>query len=146
MGGTGITPAYQLITTLLGRPGHGGAPARADAPPKIKLLYAAPRPSSLMLLPELAQLQRSYPDMLDVRLFVDEAEGGRRTAGRGLLGFFTRARASAMTEHGMEAQIGQIARADVEAALSRGQASRQDGRRQLLVCGPDGLSIALLST
>ncbi|KAN0060209.1 hypothetical protein ACQY0O_007538 [Thecaphora frezii] len=77
VGGTGITPAYQLATSLLGRP--TSAPARdASRRPagktKLTLLYAAPSLRSALLLPQLHALASAHPDRLQVGLFVESLE------------------------------------------------------------------------
>ncbi|EPQ29198.1 uncharacterized protein PFL1_03485 [Pseudozyma flocculosa PF-1] len=81
VGGTGITPAYQLITSLLGRPssssspngptGDAGAAARR---PKLTLLYATSSLRSALLLPQLHNLVLAHPDRLRVAVFADSLE------------------------------------------------------------------------
>ncbi|KAL9935063.1 hypothetical protein V8E36_006139 [Tilletia maclaganii] len=53
VGGTGITTAHQLLHTALA----SSPPEGQGQTPRIQVLYAAPKPSSFLLLPELAQMQ-----------------------------------------------------------------------------------------
>lgn len=69
VGGTGITPAYQLLTNLFGRP---SAPAAQNAGiPKVEVLYAASDLDNALLLPELHALAHKNSQMVSVSLFAE---------------------------------------------------------------------------
>lgn len=116
---------YQLLTTLLGPPALPGAPNFSAAStrrptPKLTLLYAAPRPASLLLLPELEALRKAHPE-LDVRLWVEEDDDRDSAA----WSFFSRQR----EVRGMPLRVGRLAAADIKGV----RRTEQD----VLLCGPD---------
>ncbi len=67
VGGTGITPAYQLLTNLFGRP----ATAQAGKAPKIDVLYATPDIDNALLLPQLHALAEANKDKVSISLFAE---------------------------------------------------------------------------
>lgn len=87
-GGTGISPAYQLLSSILAssradldppQPARPMPPPSTTSPieqqtslPRFTLLYAAPSPSSLLLLPELKALQEAHPERLSIQLWTEQ--------------------------------------------------------------------------
>ncbi|CCH58789.1 hypothetical protein TBLA_0A10090 [Henningerozyma blattae CBS 6284] len=63
--GTGITPLYQILTSILSDP---------DQQPntKINLLYGNKTPQDILLKPELDELQKKFSDTFKVTYFVDQ--------------------------------------------------------------------------
>ena len=71
VGGTGITPAYQLLTNLFGRAGRATTNTPASKVPKIDVLYATPDLDNSLLLPDLHALADANQDKVSVSLFVE---------------------------------------------------------------------------
>lgn len=127
VGGTGITPAYQLLTTILGRPDQPFPTGKQL--PRISLLYAASKPSSLLLLPELAKLRSAYGERLRIDLFVESHDGSTRPSWTDwLLGRSTE-------RDRLPVQLGRLSDSSVKAALDR----HANKAKHVLVCGPDGM-------
>ena len=63
VGGTGVTPAYQLLTNLFGRPGASVPRAGGGAVPKVEVLYAVPDVANALLLPQLHALATANPNV-----------------------------------------------------------------------------------
>ncbi|KAK0530423.1 hypothetical protein OC834_003319 [Tilletia horrida] len=77
VGGTGVTTAHQLLHTLLHH--HQSSSERTDST-RLHILYAAPRPSSFLLLPELVRLRDQAGSAAaagTVRLFAESLESGK---------------------------------------------------------------------
>jgi cytochrome-b5 reductase len=127
VGGTGITPAYQLITSILGHPER---PFPPGVIPRISLVYAATKPSSLLLLPELKRLQEAYGDRLRVDLFVDEHDKSTSPSWTDVL-----LRRRHGVREGFKVKQGRLNDKDIGEVLRRHNA---DSRR-ILVSGPDGM-------
>lgn len=70
VGGTGITPAYQLLTNLFGRP-DATTQARLGGTPRIEVLYATQDLESALLLPQLHRLAEANRDKVKVSLFAE---------------------------------------------------------------------------
>ena len=62
-GGTGITPMYQVIRTILHNP--------CDET-KIKLVYANKHYGDIILVNELTKLEKDYPDQLEILFVVED--------------------------------------------------------------------------
>lgn len=73
--GTGITPMYQMIRTILSDPLEKT---------KIKLFYLNKTPQDILLRQELDVLQRNNPERLNVVYSVDQYKGWDWTGKRGL--------------------------------------------------------------
>lgn len=73
VGGTGITPAYQLLTNVFGRPAASSAQV-ANAP-KIDVLYATPNLENALLLPQLHTLVEAHQDKISVSLYAEHLAG-----------------------------------------------------------------------
>ncbi|CAO1636429.1 unnamed protein product [Sympodiomycopsis kandeliae] len=136
VGGTGIAPAYQLINSTLKKQ---SSEVLEDSGPRFRLLYAAPSPSSFLLLPELKQLQESHPERLQIGLWVERDEspaadgiglgrmlglGGQRSIG------------------GLKALTGRIGEKDLNQSLGPIAYDGQH-RRAILVCGPEPMVQAI---
>lgn len=146
VGGTGIAPAYQLISSILTVPATAGsavtAGTEAAASPSIKLLYASARPSSFLLLPELQALQEANLGRLDVSLFSEEGLGEGKTWSsiiKGRLGV----RGSGQVG-GLPTLQGRIQLADLQKGLSTSSVSTEQGSggaegRAILVIGTEGM-------
>lgn len=65
VGGTGITPAYQLLSYIF-QDGNQHIPM-------FHLMYANRSPDQILLKDELNQLQEKYPEKLKITYFVDES-------------------------------------------------------------------------
>ncbi len=116
--GTGITPAFQLISSELNKWARDT---------KLTVLYAAPRPSAFLLLPELCELQRTHPDQLRVSLWAEDASSVKvkRLFWDFLPGHWM----------GMPIKEGRIGNGDVKQTIKK--QGGMDGA-VVLVCGPDG--------
>lgn len=75
VGGTGITPAYQLLTNLFGRPCTSATSTAVSGSPKIDVLYATPNLENALLLPQLHALASANKDKLSVSLFSEKLAG-----------------------------------------------------------------------
>uniref|UniRef100_V5E8J1 FAD-binding FR-type domain-containing protein n=2 Tax=Kalmanozyma brasiliensis (strain GHG001) TaxID=1365824 RepID=V5E8J1_KALBG len=91
VGGTGITPAYQLLTNLFGRPGKT-AQARMKGAPRIEVLYATQDLENVLLLPQLHASVEANRDKVSVQLFAERvaspsslSPGARSALGKGLV-------------------------------------------------------------
>lgn len=127
VGGTGITPAYQLLNTLISQCSYLGTPL-----PTFSLLYAASKPSSLLLVPELAALQQEFPQQIKVRLHVDELDKSTKQSMSWTDWLFSKP----PSREGLDMHEGRISQDAVRQALEQGKDS---GSRRILVCGPDGM-------
>lgn len=129
MAGTGITPAYQLITTIFGKPDRPMPSGQRI--PRISLMYAASKPSSLLLLPELAKLKEAYGNRLDVQLFVEAEEG---IVKRSWLDWLLNKEHTSIQE-GFPLQLGRLSDKVIKPVLEK----HDSKSRHILVCGPDGM-------
>lgn len=69
VGGTGVTPAFQLLTNLFGRAQSGAR--SGENTPSVHVLYATPDLSHSLLLPELHALAEAHSDKIKVSLFAE---------------------------------------------------------------------------
>jgi cytochrome-b5 reductase len=100
--------------------------------PKFTLLYAASKPSSLLLLPELAALQKEFPDQVDLHLHVDNLD---KETKQGLSwSDWLLSRPPRIEEQ--DIHEGRINKDAIRLAVDR---SKDKGSRKILVCGPDGM-------
>ena len=134
MGGTGITPAFQLLNTVFSQASILAATAKAPKLPKFTLLYAATSPSSLLLLPELAALKRQFPEQIELQLQVDRLD----KAGAEQRGWVDWLRGRRHQMEGLDVRVGQLDEKAVRAALER-SGRDEESTRKVLVCGPDGM-------
>ncbi|PWY97557.1 ferredoxin reductase-like protein, partial [Testicularia cyperi] len=74
VGGTGITPAYQLLTNVLGRPSTGRINSQTTPETKFKLVYAVPDTQNALLLPELSRLVQAHPEQVSLTLLVERLD------------------------------------------------------------------------
>ncbi|SPO21296.1 related to CYC2 - cytochrome-c mitochondrial import factor [Ustilago trichophora] len=169
VGGTGVTPAYQLLTNLFGRP--NSTPARvAGKMPKIDVMYATPDVQNSLLLPQLHALAEANKDKVSITLFAerlpspstftsaDTAALGQLTAtsstttNRSWIPFFNK-RSSTDAKLELISLTGstkipvfesRITQQHLEKALIQQQATEGQSQRTLvLVCGPDAMVNAL---
>ncbi|KAK4701549.1 cytochrome-b5 reductase, partial [Phenoliferia sp. Uapishka_3] len=68
VGGTGITPAYQLLETVLAKPN----------PPNISIIYASSSPSNIYLQTPMNAFSAQHPDKLSVTYVVDKLDPGMK--------------------------------------------------------------------
>jgi cytochrome-b5 reductase len=127
VGGTGITPAYQLLNTLISQCSYLGTPL-----PTFTLLYAASKPSSLLLLPELAALQQEFPQQINIRLHVDELDMTTKQS----MSWADWLLSKPPSREGLDLHEGRISQDAVRQVLEK---SKESGSRRILVCGPDGM-------
>lgn len=66
VGGTGITPAYQLLEHVLAQP----------SPPKISVIYASPSPSGIFLKPALDAFVQQNSAKVSLNYLVDRLDPG----------------------------------------------------------------------
>ncbi|SJX60744.1 related to CYC2-cytochrome-c mitochondrial import factor [Sporisorium reilianum f. sp. reilianum] len=166
VGGTGVTPAFQLVTSLFGRPGSGRA--QLVGVPKVDVLYATPDLESALLLPQLHALKEEHRDKVSVSLFAERVAASLSPADRAALGpqlsassasgaFSSRSWLSSifgkssstsdakleLTAVGAATSIpvyeSRITRQHLEHVLS----ATKTGRTLVLVSGPDGMVDAL---
>ncbi|KPV78156.1 uncharacterized protein RHOBADRAFT_50662 [Rhodotorula graminis WP1] len=117
VGGTGVTPAYQLIHDTLASSSSSSAPS-----PTVSVVYASPSPSRILLRNELDALTAQRPGQLKVHYLVDRLDADPRASG---------ASAPAGAEVGfLDSKV-----------LSRliGRGGQPEKRRVVVVCGPEGM-------
>jgi ferredoxin-NADP reductase len=133
VGGTGITPAFQLLNTIFSTSSQAlNTPTKSL--PKFTILYGASKPSSFLLLPELATLQREFPNLIDIRLQVDQLDNTTTQK----LTWMDRIRGKSPQLEGMDVRVGRINAQSVRSALESSDKDKTASRR-ILVCGPDGM-------
>ncbi|UZJ54522.1 hypothetical protein CBS101457_003842 [Exobasidium rhododendri] len=133
IGGTGITPAYQLLNTVFSK----GSRASDISPrilPKFKILYGATKPSSFLLLPELAALKKDFPDHIEIQLQADQIDGSFQKD----ISWIDWVKGKQMTLEGLDLNVGRINEAALKSALESSEKD-QDASRRILVCGPDNM-------
>jgi NAD(P)H-flavin reductase len=133
VGGTGITPAFQLLNTVFSS-SNITRNAGSIILPTFTILYGASKPSSLLLLPELVRLQKEFPDHIDIQLQVDQLDEATAQT----ISWPDWIMGRRLKLEGMEVQVGRIDEKAVKAALERSSKKETDSRR-ILVCGPDGM-------
>lgn len=168
VGGTGITPAYQLLTNLFGRP----ATAQAGKAPKIDVLYATPDIDNALLLPQLHALAEANKDKVSISLFAERLPSSftsptsaaalgpltpsRSNASRSWIPFFSTfspggeakltliSSSSSSTTASIPVYESRITQQHLERALPLAERRADTSQRTLiLVCGPDGMLDAL---
>ncbi|GMM32915.1 cytochrome-b5 reductase [Saccharomycopsis crataegensis] len=65
-GGSGITPLYQILSTVAKNP---------EDNTKVHLIYGSQTPADILLKSEIDALAKKYPEQVKVDYFVDKAEG-----------------------------------------------------------------------
>ncbi|GAC99439.1 NADH-cytochrome b5 reductase 3 [Pseudozyma hubeiensis SY62] len=75
VGGTGVTPAYQLVTNLFGGPTGGSGKRAMEGGPMIDVVYATQSLENALLLPELHALAANSKDRVTVSLFAEHLAG-----------------------------------------------------------------------
>ena len=71
VGGTGVTPAYQLLTNLFGRPNSTLSKVGSSGGPRIDVLYGTPDVENALLLSELHALADANKGKVSVSLFAE---------------------------------------------------------------------------
>ncbi|GAA5827251.1 hypothetical protein JCM11251_001191 [Rhodosporidiobolus azoricus] len=116
VGGTGVSPAYQLISDTLASPSSSSKPS-----PQVSVIYASPSPSRILLKSSLDALTAQNPEKkIKVQYFVDtlDAAEGKKGLPEG-------------------ATVSMLDKKQLEKALGKG---REEGkRRAVVVCGPEGM-------
>ncbi|GAA5997244.1 cytochrome b5 reductase family protein [Rhodotorula paludigena] len=118
VGGTGVTPAYQLIHDSLASPPSSSPSA---PPPSINVVYASPSPSRILLKDRLDSFAASDPSRrISLHYLVDmlDADGGKASLPSGT-------------------EVGFIDRKKLERYIGRGGVKEK--RRMVIVCGPEGM-------
>lgn len=172
VGGTGITPAYQLLTNLFGRPAT--AQPQLSNVPKIDVLYATRNLENALLLPQLHTLVEAHQEKISVSLFAEHLAGSPASlspADRSALGAQLTASEGAssgrswlssvfgkgssklaakleLTALGAATKIpvyeSRITQQHLERVLTRAnKVDEGKGRTLILVSGPDGMVSAL---
>ncbi|GAA6063917.1 hypothetical protein JCM10212_003535 [Sporobolomyces blumeae] len=111
-GGTGVTPAYQLINDTL-RSSSSGSPS-----PKLSLVYASPSPLRILLRSQLDAFENEPGANLNIKYLVDRAEAAP-TSGKA-----------------DDTTVGFITRDVLEQTIGRRDPAV---RRAVVVCGPEGM-------
>jgi NAD(P)H-flavin reductase len=131
VGGTGITPAYQLLTSVLGSP---DTTARGEVP-RFSVLYAVRSLESALLVEELGALAAGNPGRLSVALFAERGVGG--WGGWGRVARWVGGTRRDGTVAGMPVYASRITGAHLGALAPRAAS------QLVLVCGPDDMVAAL---
>ena len=124
-GGTGITPMYQIIRTVLSDPSDTTV---------LRLVYANKSPSDILLWTELEALAAAHPGRLAVRYVVERASGEGAPAGQLAAGLGS----SGVHEAGARGRVavGRVVGADDLVGFLPGPS---EARAAVLVCGPAGM-------
>jgi cytochrome-b5 reductase len=131
VGGTGITPAYQLLNTALSK--HAQASNMlSKSLPRFTILYGATKPSSFLLLPELAALKKDFPEQIDIHLQVDRLDKSTASS----TSWLEWVRGDTPTLEGLDLRVGRIDEKAVKRALESSDKDTEASRR-ILVCGPE---------
>lgn len=112
VGGTGISPAFQYIESTLSHPANPSAPQ-----PSIKVVYASPSPSRILLKPELDALVAQHPEKLSVQYLVDNLEAGQKKSSV------------------PETTVGRMRAKELKKWI--GEGSSKEKKRAVIVCGPE---------
>ncbi|GAA6043239.1 hypothetical protein JCM8097_008477 [Rhodosporidiobolus ruineniae] len=121
VGGTGVSPAYQLIQDSFASPSSSSTPAPATKHPLISVVYASPSPSRILLKTPLDIMSFQGDPEVKLHYFVDRLDEGmdRRDLPRGV-------------------QVGMLDKGKLERAIGKG--GKGDGKRRVVVvCGPEGM-------
>ncbi|GAA6002697.1 hypothetical protein JCM10207_007632 [Rhodosporidiobolus poonsookiae] len=110
VGGTGISPAYQLLADSFSSP--------SPSTPALSIVYASPSPSRILLKSQLDALSSQPARDVKVQYLVDRLDP--ETGKKGLP---------------QDGVVGMLDRKKLEKAIGRGGA--QGKRRIIVVCGPD---------
>lgn len=94
-------------------------------------MYAASKPSSLLLLPELAKLKEAYGSRLDIKLLVEADENAIK---KSWLDWMLR-KERINSQEGFPLQLGRISDKAIKPILEK----HDPKSRHILVCGPDGM-------
>lgn len=118
VGGTGITPAFQLVNDMLRSPASETHSAAGHARPAVSVVYASPSPSRVLLKHELDALAAQDPAHVSLHYLVDRPEAG-----------------TTKEQVPPDLTVGLIDRQKLEKAIGPRRAER---RRVVVVCGPEG--------
>ncbi|GAK61965.1 ferredoxin reductase-like protein [Moesziomyces antarcticus] len=157
VGGTGVTPAYQLLTNLFGHPNRPASPYAAS--PRVEVLYAMPDLDNALLVPQLHALASRNPDKVGVSLFAERLPStNSTTAALGQLQTQAAKRRSWLPFFGSGSSLDAKLLLGADGAsttipvfesritqdhLRRTLAPTPASRTLVLVCGPDGMVTAL---
>ncbi|GAA5888834.1 hypothetical protein JCM6882_002871 [Rhodosporidiobolus microsporus] len=122
VGGTGVSPAYQLIHDSL----RTSSSSPSSPSPAISVIYASPSPSRILLkssLDALTAQAQAADKKIKVQYFVDRLDAdGKKGLPEG-------------------ATVGMLNRKGLEKAIGRG--GDKEKRRVVVVCGPEGMVNAI---
>ena len=121
-GGTGITPMYQVIRTVLSTP---------EDTTQIRLVYANNTEEDIILRDELNQLEAEHPAQLQVKYVVSHP-AALRSPPAGAAEFATR---GGVTRDTRPLVTGRVDATCIEGFLP----APDEPRTAVLVCGPDGM-------
>lgn len=113
--------------------------------PRFTLLYSSPSISSLLLIPEIASLQKSNPDKLKVGLWVEDSTRTQRAANESFLGLRDQGWIQKLfgskaenLKGELETIKGRIGEKDLKQWVGSKERTKGAGRKMILICGPDG--------
>ena len=145
MGGTGVTPAYQLISHLLTPPTSTNSSTPVGPIPKLTLIYASPSPSEILIKPELDHLTSLSPsNSLSIKYLVSSASSEQAKAGWFDFGASSRSKEviKGLQKDGIE--VGRIGKENLLGWIGRGDSAEiVEKKRVVIVCGPEGYVISL---
>ncbi|GAA5837241.1 hypothetical protein JCM9279_005628 [Rhodotorula babjevae] len=113
VGGTGVTPAHQLIHDTLASSSSSSAPS-----PAVSVVYASPSPSRILLRNELDAFTAQRPGQVKVHYLVDRLDAAGASAPAG-------------------AEVGFLDGQKLGRLIGRG--GQPGKRRVVVVCGPEGM-------
>lgn len=100
--------------------------------PRCTLLYGSSKPMSLLLLPELSQLQKEFPQQISVQVYVDQLD----THVKQNMSWKDWIMSRPPLFEEIPIREGRIDEKTIKQAL---ESDNKDETRQVLVCGPDGM-------
>ncbi|GAA5895802.1 hypothetical protein JCM5296_006671 [Sporobolomyces johnsonii] len=120
VGGTGVTPAYQLLNDTL-RSSSSPSSSGSSPSPAISLIYASPSPSRTLLRPELDAFAAQDPSKVSIKYLVDRLDPG---TGKSSLP--------------KDSVLGIMDRKKLQDWIGKG-GDTSTRRRMVVVCGPEGM-------
>ncbi|GAA5918414.1 hypothetical protein JCM1841_003951 [Sporobolomyces salmonicolor] len=119
VGGTGVTPAYQLLNDTL-RSSSSPSSSGSFPSPAVSLIYASPSPSRILLRPELDSFAAQDPSKVSIKYLVDGLDPG---TGKSSLP--------------RDSVLGMLDRKKLQEWIGKG--GDKSKRRMVVVCGPEGM-------
>lgn len=138
VGGTGVTPAYQMIEHVLA--------SNTATPQKLTIIYASPSPSTILIKPELdSLLQRASTKggpALEIKYLVSKDGDGQTGSPSGWFGSSTagdKEIVDRLRKEGIE--LGRLGRKNLASWIGENSIDASTvaaSRKVILVCGPEG--------